>query len=115
MTYLPVNKIRNDGIYVLHERDIKVIWIIYFLKNGQISRLSEFVDIVTVADRILFTLSIVDDIKNPVTFANYVRRENESITAEFITGEESCILTFKLKKDNVLEVVENYKNYKGID
>lgn len=112
-SYLPVRNIRNDGIYVLDERDIKSIWIIHFFKNGQISRFAEFVDIVILVDRILFTLSVVEGIKNPKTFANSVRRENESIVAEFITGEESNIITFKLKKDNMLQVVESYKNYNG--
>jgi len=112
-TYLNIRDIRNDGIYVLHERDIKSIWVIHFFKNGQISWFAEFVDIVTLADRILFTKGILDAMKNPNTHAKYIRRENEAITAEFITGEDSSILTFKLKKNAMLEVLESYKNFKG--
>ena len=111
--YLNIRDIRNDGIYVLHEHDIKSLWVIHFLKNGQISRFAEFVDIVTLADRILFTLGILEAIKNPNTYANYIRRENEAITAEFKTSEENSILTFKLKKNTMLEVSESYKNFMG--
>src|ERR1035437_9539527 len=97
--YLPVSKIRTDGIYMLKEKDFNGVWMLYFFKSGEISWFGDFVNIETNADAIFFLKETIEAIKNPRTHANYTKRENNSIIPTFDKCGESQTLNLKLKKN----------------
>ena len=116
--YLPANRIRKDGIYILEDkRQIITFIVIAFLPNGKVAWCSDILLDDSVVSRLRFEVVISEKLKNPKFWSASETINNKEIIAHFknfhhdsytVFKHEDISITCMAKRDGQLQVFERY-------